>query len=177
MKRAAFVVVLMALISLAVVSAQKPKYAITSAVDEPRIYATSLTFGSSVWLVIGPYDWRATQENHQPPTWIKLGSTMRDDVRVEVEGVGVTTIGAIRELVKWGIPVAAYVAKPPQTLDDKALGRTVEWKGWPLYGGPYSGVDPGFYGDDPPPTTLVDKVIEIGFRSDGVVVWRKAKKK
>ena len=36
--------------------------------------------------------------------------------------------------------------------------------------------DPGFYGEKgPPPLTAYDKGKELGFRSDGTVVWRERK--
>lgn len=55
---------------------------------------------------------------------------------------------------------------------------TTEWSGlWP------SGlmddkncIDPGFYGKSgPPPVTMFDRSKELGFRSDGTVVWRERK--
>jgi len=52
----------------------------------------------------------------------------------------------------------------------------VEWVGAPVFARPYSGGDSGIYGKNPPPTILDDRTIEIGFREDGVVVWRKASK-
>ena len=48
----------------------------------------------------------------------------------------------------------------------------VEWLGWPTFARPYSGIDPGFYGNSPPPDVLIDKTKEIGLREDGVCVWR-----
>jgi len=52
----------------------------------------------------------------------------------------------------------------------------VEWMGKIVFSNPYSGVDPGFYGGNPPPSILTDQEIEIGLREDGVVVWRKKDK-
>ena len=46
------------------------------------------------------------------------------------------------------------------------------WLGAPVYAIPYTGIDPGFYGVNPPPTLLSDDNVEIGLRADGVLVWR-----
>jgi len=54
---------------------------------------------------------------------------------------------------------------------------TIDWLGWITFNGPYRGIDPGFYGGGPPPTQYYRDDIEIGLRSDGVVVWRKQPKK
>ena len=56
------------------------------------------------------------------------------------------------------------------TAQEKPL--RVEWLGWPLFAKPYSGIDPGFYGDNPPPDILVDKNKELGLREDGICVCR-----
>jgi len=50
--------------------------------------------------------------------------------------------------------------------------QKVDWLGWPVWAGPYTGVDPGFFGPYPPPTGYYSTNIEIGLRTDGVVVWR-----
>jgi hypothetical protein len=43
-----------------------------------------------------------------------------------------------------------------------------------VFAGPYTGIDPGFFGNsEPPPNVRTDRAIEVGFREDGVVVWRK----
>lgn len=49
----------------------------------------------------------------------------------------------------------------------------VEWLGWIQFLGEYAGIDPGFYGGNPPPTEYYRKDIEIGLREDGFVIWRK----
>lgn len=50
----------------------------------------------------------------------------------------------------------------------------VEWTGaWPSGLAPDTNcIDPGFYQNGPPPVQLYDKHKELGFREDGVVVWR-----
>lgn len=53
---------------------------------------------------------------------------------------------------------------------------TIEWKGWPVFAGPYNGIDPGFYGSNLPPSMTTEPTIQLGLRSDGVVVWRKVEK-
>ncbi len=49
----------------------------------------------------------------------------------------------------------------------------VEWLGFPSFGKPYQGIDPGFYRGKPPPSMFVDETVEIGLRPDGVLIWRK----
>jgi len=51
----------------------------------------------------------------------------------------------------------------------------VDWSGWPVVAREYSGIDPGIYPEGPPPEGYVITSREIGFREDGVVVWRDAK--
>lgn len=64
-------------------------------------------------------------------------------------------------------PVESEVRKTADVL-------RVEWLGaWPAGLAPdTSCVDPGFYRGGPPPVQLYDKSKELGFREDGVVVWR-----
>ena len=52
----------------------------------------------------------------------------------------------------------------------------VEWSGvWPSGMAPDTNcIDPGFYQGGPPPVQLYDKHKELGFREDGVVVWRES---
>ena len=53
------------------------------------------------------------------------------------------------------------------------LDQQTVWLGWPVYAIQYQGIDPGFYSGGAPSTQTIDKSVEIGLRSDGVVVWRK----
>lgn len=53
----------------------------------------------------------------------------------------------------------------------------IEWLGWIQWCEAYSGIDPGFYGSNPPPTECYRKDIKIGLREDGVVVWKRVGKK
>lgn len=50
---------------------------------------------------------------------------------------------------------------------------TVEWLGYPVFARKYSGIDPGFYAGNPPTDIRYEDSLEIGLRSDGIVVWRK----
>ena len=52
---------------------------------------------------------------------------------------------------------------------------TIEWLGHIQYCKPYSGIDPSFYDGNPPPDMYWKNNIEIGLRSDGVLVWRYVK--
>lgn len=54
-----------------------------------------------------------------------------------------------------------------------AQDPAIEWIGWPVTTEPYSGIDPGFYQAGAPPVMSTHTDVEIGLRSDGVVVWRR----
>lgn len=45
--------------------------------------------------------------------------------------------------------------------------------GWAMLAKPASSPDPGIYGDVPLYDSIIREDIEIGFREDGVVVWRR----
>jgi len=60
-------------------------------------------------------------------------------------------------------------------MDSTGKRIPIEWLGWIGFYGPYSGIDPGFYGANPPPAEYYRTDIEIGLRPDGVVIWRKVK--
>jgi hypothetical protein len=53
----------------------------------------------------------------------------------------------------------------------------VEWLGNITAGSEYNGIDPGFYGDNPPASIWMRKDIIIGLREDGILVWKKEGKK
>lgn len=77
------------------------------------------------------------------------------------------------------VAVVLLISFIPHTTSDArelALADSTEWLGWITFNGKYSGIDPGFYGQNPPPTQYYRTDIEIGLRSDGIVVWRKIKK-
>ena len=72
------------------------------------------------------------------------------------------------------IPIRSDYGKETQTVSNiKSDTLKIEWLGWIYFLGEYKGIDPGFYGDNPPPSEYYRKDIEIGLREDGIIVWRK----
>ena len=51
--------------------------------------------------------------------------------------------------------------------------NTVKWLGWPVIAGEYSGIDPGFFSEGPPPDQWTENSVEIGLAENGYVVWKK----
>lgn len=76
------------------------------------------------------------------------------------------------------IPIRSDYGEGAQTvINIKKDSLKVEWLGWISWKEKYQGIDPGFYGSNPPPTEFYRKDIEIGLREDGILVWRKVGKK
>lgn len=76
------------------------------------------------------------------------------------------------------IPIRSDYGEGAQTvINIKKNSLKVEWLGNIFFCKPYSGIDPGFYGNNPPPDKFWRDDIEIGLREDGILVWRKIGKK
>ncbi len=63
---------------------------------------------------------------------------------------------------------AGYIAAQKRNTHSTAWSS-----GWVVLAKTGSSPDPGIYGDTPLYDSIVRKDIEVGFRADGVVVWRK----
>lgn len=76
------------------------------------------------------------------------------------------------------LPIRSDYGEGAQTvINIKKDSLKVEWLGWISWKEKYQGIDPGFYGNNPPPTEFYRKDVEIGLREDGILVWRKVGKK
>lgn len=69
------------------------------------------------------------------------------------------------------IPIGENIKGLRATADTTWI--KVEWLGNIFYCKPYSGIDPGFYGGNPPPDKYWRNDIEVGLREDGILIWRK----
>ena len=74
-------------------------------------------------------------------------------------------------LILWITSLVFLIALGCAIAFSQSKSASVEWLGVIEYGSEYRGIDPGMNGGVP--ELLFRKDVQIGLRSDGVVVWRK----